>query len=250
MADVRALLKAKRQEARVAHPLATYNQNGQLKCSACGTIVKHASAWEGHLGSKNHRTIVLRLKEEERVRQEQKLRDEQEERARGKRKAESEEEFEEEDSQKKARLTGPQSGFPADFFSDGRVLERYEDEDGDDEPMIEVKPKSAVDLEWEQFQKEVVNAADHQETFASATVMAEPELFSQTEGLPAQDQVSEPSKKLTEEEERQKKGLEERELIMDRLLEEERAQEEADMKATMMRNRLEAFKRARASKKS
>jgi zinc finger protein 830 len=47
MSDARALLKAKRQEARVTHSLAAYNSSGQLRCLACGTLVKHASAWEG-----------------------------------------------------------------------------------------------------------------------------------------------------------------------------------------------------------
>ena len=65
MADVRALLKAKRQEARITHPLASYSAAGQLRCAACGTAVKHASAWEGHVGSKAHRTNAARLRQEQ-----------------------------------------------------------------------------------------------------------------------------------------------------------------------------------------
>ena len=65
MADVRALLKAKRQEARITHPLASYTSAGQLRCVACGTAVKHASAWEGHVGSKAHRTNAARLRQEQ-----------------------------------------------------------------------------------------------------------------------------------------------------------------------------------------
>jgi zinc finger protein 830 len=67
MADVRALLKAKRQEVRINHPYAAYGANGALRCSACGVAIKFASAWEGHLGSKAHRVAVanLRAKEEE-----------------------------------------------------------------------------------------------------------------------------------------------------------------------------------------
>jgi zinc finger protein 830 len=67
MADVRALLKAKRQEVRITHPYAAYGANGALRCTACGAAIKFASAWEGHLGSKAHRVAVaanLRAKEE------------------------------------------------------------------------------------------------------------------------------------------------------------------------------------------
>ncbi|KAI0671968.1 hypothetical protein C8Q78DRAFT_1078703 [Trametes maxima] len=64
MADARALLRAKRQEARIDHPLAAYTSSGQLRCIACGTPVKHAAAWEGHIGSKAHRTSAARLRDE------------------------------------------------------------------------------------------------------------------------------------------------------------------------------------------
>ncbi|KAI9001528.1 hypothetical protein BD414DRAFT_474948 [Trametes punicea] len=77
MADARALLRAKRQEARIEHPLASYNSSGQLRCIACGTIVKHATAWEGHIGSKTHRTNAARLREE-RAREEVRLAEERE----------------------------------------------------------------------------------------------------------------------------------------------------------------------------
>ena len=65
MADVRALLKAKRQEARITHPYASYTASGQLRCIACGTPVKQASMWEGHIGSKAHRTAVMKMKARE-----------------------------------------------------------------------------------------------------------------------------------------------------------------------------------------
>jgi zinc finger protein 830 len=70
MADVRALLKAKRQEVRITHPYAAYGANGALRCTACGAAIKLASAWEGHLGSKAHRVALanLRAKEEEEAR--------------------------------------------------------------------------------------------------------------------------------------------------------------------------------------
>ncbi|THV02782.1 hypothetical protein K435DRAFT_564996, partial [Dendrothele bispora CBS 962.96] len=173
MADVRALLKAKRQEARITHPLASYNSTGQLRCSACGTAIKHASAWEGHLGSKIHRTTVARLKEEERIQQEQRLQEEQEREEQktavmGKRKADDEEvemDVVEEAATKRQRVAGPSKEFPVDFFSDpSRAPPAYEpDSDDDGGPDVtnvqqtqQVVP-SVIDLEWERFQKEVVD---------------------------------------------------------------------------------------------
>ena len=137
MADVRALLKAKRQEVRITHPYAAYGANGALRCTACGVAIKVASTWEGHLGSKAHRVAVanLRAKEEEEARRRTATSG-----AASKRKAEDEEdegEGEEEqmamatgkkrqrtverEIEPDARSTGTDTGagaFPADFFSD------------------------------------------------------------------------------------------------------------------------------------
>ncbi|KAF5367050.1 hypothetical protein D9758_004055 [Tetrapyrgos nigripes] len=266
MADVRALLKAKRQEARISHPLASYSNAGQLRCSACGTVVKHTSAWEGHLGSKIHRTTVAKLKEEERVREEeQRLIEEQERLSLGKRKAEEEEMdiVEEETVTKKQRVTGPSRDFPADFFSDPSRAPPVYELDSEDEgeatdaaaqtlPQRNATP-NAIDLEWERFQKEVVNAPDARETYENATVVAEPILASEVpEGFPAPEAEAEPEEpdKLDEDALRQKKEQEERELIMDRLLDEERAQEEADMKVVVMKNKLELLKKKREQAKA
>ncbi|KAJ7274569.1 hypothetical protein B0H12DRAFT_1089236 [Mycena haematopus] len=255
MADVRALLKAKRQEARISHPLASYT-NGQLRCVACGPV-KHASAWQGHLGSKLHRTTVARLKEEERLREAQRIREEEDEHrvSNGKRKAE-EQDSESDTEAKRRKVDDANSAFPTDFFSDpSRAPLPPQSDDEDDEP---VEPSSAqpvaasLDSEWELFQRDVVNAPDLRETYENATIMAEPELASDTfEGFPpqqTQDAPVEPNKTDSEELRRQKER-EERELIMDRLLDEEQAQEEADMKVTMMKNRLEALMRKRAATK-
>ncbi|KAL0580013.1 hypothetical protein V5O48_002016 [Marasmius crinis-equi] len=270
MADVRALLKAKRQEARINHPLASYNQSGQLRCSACGTIVKHASAWEGHLGSKGHRTTVAQLKERERQKEEQRLREEQEEREKaslGKRRAEDDE-MDDEDSEpsaKKQKTVAPApGGFPADFFSDpsrAPIITPGEDDDEEEDasnanagstqppPSASDQPKSELDLEFERFQQEVVNATDFRETFENATVMAEPVMHEVMEGIPTTEPVQE-EPEVDEEELRRRKEQEERELIMDRLLDEEQAQEEADMKVTVMKNKLEALKKRRQAAKA
>jgi len=259
MADVRALLKAKRQEARISHPLASYS-NGQLRCVACGPV-KHASAWEGHLGSKLHRTTVARLKEEERLREAQRIRqeEEEEEQARvsnGKRKAE-EQDSESDTEPKRRKVDDASSAFPTDFFSDSSrapLPPQSEDEDDDPPPAQPVGgPAASLDSEWERFQRDVVNAPDLRDTYENATIMAEPELASDMfEGFPPQqteDAPVEPSK-LDSEEIRRQKEQEERELIMDRLLDEEQAQEEADMKVTMLKNRMEALMRKRSAAKA
>lgn len=273
MADARALLRAKRQEARISHPLASYNSAGQLRCIICGILVKFASAWEGHLGSKAHRTNVARVKEEERLREEARAKGEAAEEERRRKAAMEEEEQaqvsgnkrkagdnDDEDSDstsasKKQRLD-TQGGFPADFFSDPTrapvLAGDSDDEDKEEtqEPAAPTQPRSAIDLEYERFQKELLEAPDFRETYERATVVAEPVLASEVpEGFPtptggAEAPVEE-KPELTEEEKRQQKDIEEKELIMDRLLEEERAQEEADMKVQMMKNRLEAFKKQR-----
>ncbi|ESK98271.1 coiled-coil domain-containing protein 16 [Moniliophthora roreri MCA 2997] len=266
MADVRALLKAKRQEARITHPLASYNQSGQLRCSACGTIVKHASAWEGHLGSKIHRTTVAQIKEKEREREEQRLRQEEEEREKallGKRRAtegDGDVSMEDQDQQqptKKQKVKDAPKGFPVDFFSEpsrAHVLEQDDDEEEEQEeaqapPLASDQPKSQLDLEWERFQREVVNATDFQETYENATITAEPVMVEVMEGIPT-EAAPEAPEQVDEEESRRRKEQEERELIMDRILDEERAQEEADMKVTVMKNKLDALKKKRQAAKA
>lgn len=270
MADVRALLKAKRQEARVNHPFASYSTNGQLRCLACGTIVKHASSWEGHIGSKAHRTNVARLREEEQRRAVR-----TEEVVQGKRKADesSPEPEQHAADSKKRRLdrtsvnqpsANAPNGFPADFFSDPSHAPPPPDSDEDgDEPSdatVEAPPpvvpdaaRSAIDLEWEKFQQTVLNPPDESETYERATVFAEPILSSTIpEGFPslqAGEPVAKPEE-LTEEQKRRQKEQEERELIMDRLLEEERAQEEADAKVVMLKNKLEALRKQRDAKRA
>jgi len=274
MSDVRALLRAKRQEVRISHPLASYTTSGQLRCLICSTLVKFASAWEGHLGSKAHRTHVARIKEEERLRDATRIKED----------ADAAQEEEEEETQQMAEQAGHKrksidsvsnepptskkpklgataatAGFPADFFSDpsSAVVSSTNSDTDDEEPAVPApaeSPRSALDLEYEKFQREFLPASDPRETYERATIVAEPELAPKdSEGLPisaednpkAQEGKEEEKVELTEEQKRQQKEDEEKELIMDRLMEEERAQEEADMKVQMMKNRLEAFKKQR-----
>ncbi|KAG6860351.1 hypothetical protein C0995_012420 [Termitomyces sp. Mi166 len=301
MADVRALLKAKRQEIRVTHPFASYT-SGQLRCSACGAPVKHASAWEGHIGSKAHRTNVARIKEEERRQQEEAEREAHAvaeaakqisvESTNGKRKAAENADEDEDDpdmevdssndnTNAKRRRVGPApGGFPADFFSDpsrAPISATFDSGDDDEDippdapnqntngPPPSTEPRTAIDLEYERFQREMamlgsdpaVGQSDKRETYERATVFAEPELVEVDEtpgGFPAQEQQmdveAEKEKQSEEERERRRKEQEERELIMDRLMDEERAQEEADQRVSSIRAKFEALKKRRGVRKA
>jgi zinc finger protein 830 len=322
MADVRALLKAKRQEARITHPYAAYSANGALRCTACGATVKFASAWEGHLGSKAHRVAVAKLRAQEDAatlrREVEKLG------ADGRDELDMIMETEPQPQQppmKRQRTEereqdphASRPAFPADFFSDPSraplLLQRGdddEDEDDDDHdhdhdmdedgrdsaeprrrrrrpapapaPAPETKPsQSQFDAEWAAFEQDMQSlpppptanalggnseaAPDPQEMYARATIAAEPELVPQFEGLPQARAggggtgtgalgavVAEVGQgqghKVSEEEERKQRQMEEHELIMDRLLEEERAQEEADSRVTVLKNRVEMLKKKR-----
>jgi zinc finger protein 830 len=265
MSDVRSLLKAKRQEIRIDHPLASYTSSGQLRCIVCETTIKHPSAWDGHLGSKAHRTNATRIREEERKRKELEL---EEEAKRLKRKVPEDDLNEDlESTAKKSRVTSvprsSTSNLPLDFFSDPSraPLPSFNDPDGEGETgetAALTKPTdgggdSSLDQEWVQFQQSVINAPDSAATYDRATIFAEPELVSDpTEGFPTHDDHGAHASPVTrvDEDERRRKDQEERELIMDRLMDEERAQEEADMKVTIMKNKLAALRKRREASRT
>lgn len=268
MTDVRALLKARRQEARISHPYAAYSSSGQLRCSICGLAIKHASAWEGHLGSKGHRTAVTRARANQQRKDEAAAELEEQQREStplGKRKSPEPDVDEDADMEPEAKRPKPDAGFPADFFSDPtRSLPELDDGmdeeeegagaggDGNRAPPNTTQPPKGLDDEWTRFQREVINAPDSLATYQNATIMAEPELAPEVpEGFPqAAGTEMEVEKPVDEEELRRRKEQDERELIMDRLLEEERAQEEADMKVTVMKSRLDALKKKREAAKA
>lgn len=127
----------------------------------------------------------------------------------------------------------------------------------------------SIDDEFAAFERAIQAAAkppkrDAQlEAFANATIAAEPELITETSsGFPpsivdeSQGEANKagadalPEEEETEIDERKRKGEEERELIMDRLMDEERAQEDADAKVSALKARLEAIKLKRAAKKA
>jgi len=254
MADVRALLKAKRQEARVAHPFATYTPSDQLKCVVCGTLIKYASAWEGHLGSKLHRTNTTLLKEAKT----REIQENTEERSvPGKRKAEMDESDKQTD--KKRRMdegqsrSNPVHELPNDFFSDPShvpvIPEFPSDESNDDATDINLAETTAhstsvLDLEYDLFQRGFLT--DQSQTYDGATIVVEPVPASSfISGFPASTAVL-----AQNEGEKSTRDYEERELIMDRLLEEERAQEDADMRVYLMKNKLEGLKKRREDMKA
>ena len=274
MSDVRALLKAKRQETLVQHPYASYTSTGQLRCTACETIVKQASAWGGHVSSKTHRENVAK----ERAPQ---LGGQKAARSIGKRKVEQDNSNDEEvhpafGPSKKHKVAASNSlskptpehprTFPVNFFSDSSripipLVDDESSEKGEDNQVI--IPQEAVDnpldLEWQMFREEVLTSesastqADQpHETFKRATVFAEPELLQEyVSGLP----IRKPSQVVVETpqnegESRKRREEEEKELIMDRLFGEERAQEEADVKVVLLKDRLDALKKRRKDAKA
>jgi len=234
--------------------------------------------WEGHIGSKAHRVAVSKLREREQL-------EEEEKRAAEKRKMEEEEEESKASRNKKRRVSeeveeesypakskSAKGGFPADFFSDSsrEIPLSVEDEEEVEEATAplpsdsELKSKTQLDLEWEAFQAalqqtpaEEDKEEEQRDTYHRATVMAEPELVSTAnEGLPQASRDGEDpeaveieQKEETEAEKRKRKEQEDRELIMDRLIEEERAQEEADLRVNILKAKLEAAKKARSNRK-
>jgi len=334
MADVRALLKAKRQEARINHPYAAYGANGALRCTACGVAVKVASAWEGHLASKSHRVAVAKLKAKEEEDEEESARP-----ALSKRKAEEQDgdddddDDDDDDRQMQVEVEGgtevevpPRKGkrqhaeerevdgqaqassrsFPADFFSDPSRAAPPRDDEGEDDAMMDqdqdrdrekrptkttAAPRSQFDMEWDAFERDMqslsrpVGAAptdsggggaggagaggaeatgddDPQVAYARATIAAEPELVPSLVGLPqgpasgddagagagmqgADEEGKRKAVAMSEEEERKRKEVDERELIMDRLVDEERAQEDAYTRVALLRNKVQMLKQKR-----
>jgi zinc finger protein 830 len=273
MSDVRALLKAKRRETRIQHPYASYTSTGQLRCAACEMVIKLASAWAGHVGSKSHRENVRKISQ---------IADQEGTSIfTGKRKVEPDDptdgdEVHSTSEPKKRKVTpdsppkptlGNTSAFPSDFFSDpSRALVDSANGDSSDEaednytPVPQGEISNPIDLEWQRFQQEILTSSptpvgQRHETFKHATVFAEPELLPENVlGLPIRElphaDVVEAEVPKNEEESRKRKDEDEKQLIIDRLLEEERAQEEADAKVVLLKGRLDALKKRRNEAKA
>lgn len=164
--------------------------------------------------------------------------------------------------------TQSNSHFPTDFFSDpGRAVPISNDDDEDNEPPgMAPQPTGnpQLDLEWAQFEREVLagpTTADQKRgLYDRATVVAEPQLVEETlpEGFPpsavapfgAATNGAAESRLGLEEEQQTRKHREEKELIMDRILDEQRAQEDADERVAALKARLAAVRAKRAAAKA
>ena len=207
----------------------------------------------------------MRQQEEEKERRRQQQEEEEEDEGEGMEVDEGEEvggkrrrpQDEHESAAKKPRVDAAKGQLPSGFFSDPtRSLAVDEDDEEDNEEQSEqpsAKPAtSAVDEEYLAFQREFMDGPSEQEVYRNATTVAEPEMASEVpDGFPphqTDDAPVEEEPVLDEAEIQRRKEAEERELIMDRLLDEERAQEDADMKVTAMKAKLDAFKQRRKGK--
>lgn len=192
-------------------------------------------------------------------------------------------------TEKRRRVEEPESdstgAFPSDFFSDSsRTLPVADDDDvaaqnneslpnpqpqpttsSSSSQTKSVVPAPSVDDEYEAFQRAMQAAAkptprDVQvDAYSRATVAAEPVLLMESSsGFPpsvgADDTADQTDAQAEEDEteiDRTRRQLqEERELVLDRLMDEERAQEDADAKVTALKARLEAIKQKRAARKA
>ncbi|KAG8866551.1 hypothetical protein FRC20_008185 [Serendipita sp. 405] len=141
------------------------------------------------------------------------------------------------------------------------------------------QPPSQFDLEWAQFERDVLTTAEKQqneltrrEIYERATIVADETTDTTAHGFPehlqpageATDTVGGrrigavidgevitelPPEDETPEQARERKEREERELIMDRIMDEERAQEDADEKLRGLKARLALVKQKRAEAK-
>jgi len=120
-------------------------------------------------------------------------------------------------------------------------------------PIQPPLPSNEVDLEYQRFQLELLKSTDPSETYDLATVVVGPVLAStDIPGFPANVSEAAPLQHadLAEQQSRSKREQEDRELIMDRLLEEERAQEDADIRVQLLKTKLEDLRKKREATRS
>ncbi|WWD20409.1 hypothetical protein CI109_104885 [Kwoniella shandongensis] len=272
--DARSLLRAKKAEARISHPYAAYNAAGVLRCSICAVPVKQ---WDAHLLTKQHRTSVAREKaEQEKARSKRAAEDSAGgggKRARTAQTAVPQEEEEEED--------GP-AGLPAGFFSSGNrpTVAVTSDEPGPSSapaPSVAAAaapvPAQTGDAELDDFLSSLNSDVDTPSTSTIAvppTAASKRKIATYKEVIPGQASYeaapvriipaeenpdgqgggaeAETEPEETEAERRARLEREEREDIVARLEEEERAQEDADSRVTMLKQRMEMLKKRREAK--
>lgn len=173
----------------------------------------------------------------------------------------------------------PNGGFPADFFSDPSRMPpptAGDQEGGEDDPdsnTQKARSSTTIDAEFEAFERALNKTRPPptamQDIYSRATVAAEPELLDietlQADGFPpdatpegaaSKSEVSRPvggepgePEEETEAQKAKRKQQDEKELIMDRILDEERAQEAAEEKVAALKARFEAIKKQREARK-
>jgi len=204
----------------------------------------------------------MREEERQRLLEVQADEDEDEDETTGKRKAPAEVPSSLVEKKRKVEELPPRNqSFPQDFFSDpSRAPIALFDDESDEEvedsaptlPIQPPPPSNEVDLEYERFQLEL-KSTDPSETYNLATIVAEPVLAStDIPGFPTNaSEVAPPQNAdLTVQQLRSKREQEDRELIMDRLLEEERAQEDADIRVQLLKTKLEGLRKKREATRS
>ncbi|EIW71422.1 hypothetical protein TREMEDRAFT_22984, partial [Tremella mesenterica DSM 1558] len=263
--DARSLLRAKKAEARIDHPYASYSSAGQLRCSICAIPVKQ---WEAHLVTKQHRQSVQREREAQ---------------AKAAAKKRPSEETSLSESAKRARFEQPQvdeedeeeegpSGLPEGFFSSTNkpsvelepsingveevginltLPKATGDAELDDflaslsEPQPEIEPSNLIENGEGSTKRKPVRASYKETEDAQVSYQAAPVLIGRAEGEEPEEE-EEPEE--SEAEKRARIAQEEREEIMGRLEEEERAQEDADARVIHLKQRMEMLKKRREAK--
>ncbi|WOO82164.1 Zinc finger protein [Vanrija pseudolonga] len=263
--DAKSLLRARKATARVEHPHASYTAAGQLRCAICAVPVNQ---WDAHLLTKQHRQSAAREKAQAEKAAKAKRRSEAE-REEGAKRAKVEQEGDSDDDD-----AGP--SLPAGFFSAGNKPSVGEEEDaaGPTPPPAPAAPKPTGDAELDDFLASLNDDDDDAPApaqpaapaAAAAPARRKGLAYKKTEEAPgvasyaaapvllangaANEDAAEPEPEEPEESEAEKRARlerEEREEIVARLEDEQRAQEDADSRVVALKARMEALKKRRAA---
>lgn len=208
-----------------------------LRCTACDFLnIKHESLWASHAASKSHRSNVAKLKREEEEKEMERKR------------------------QQQASAIQQEESVVEEVGSLGNKRKERGLEHESSKRAKKGDRDQAEDLEWERFQREVLDAPSTIEqpslsTYAEATIEVAPALRPGVNGEigEEEDEVDEEDMNQqateTDAERRSRLEREDREEILARLEEEQRLQDEADERVSALKNRFEKLKQARAAKK-
>ncbi|TXT12995.1 hypothetical protein VHUM_01396 [Vanrija humicola] len=256
--DAKSLLRARKATtARIEHPHASYTAAGQLRCAICAVPVNQ---WDAHVLTKQHRQSAAREKA-------------QADKAKAKRRAEEEREA----GVKRAKVehggsdnddgdddSGP--ALPAGFFSAGNKPSVGGDDEQEEAAPAPAPaapaPKPTGDAELDDFlaslndddapttaptRRKGLAYKKTEEAPGVASYAAAPVLLNGDGAAAAEPEPEEPEE--SEAEKRARVEREEREEIVARLEDEQRAQEDADSRVVALKARMEALKKRRAAGK-